>query len=361
MKKIFNLHTFTIILSIAGIIAIFMIRRMDPVKTERMDGVAMDTVIRLTASAAKSRPEIRRILEDTYSLIKSEDKILSMHNPDSETSAIGAASGREPVRVSGATYAALAAALAVADLTDGAFDPTVGPVSVLWQKYLDDGKIPPDEEIQSALAKVGYAGLKLSAPDSAFLGGDGALDMGGVAKGYVSASARNLLRSAGITSALIDLGGNVVAMGGRVEKGRTEREPWVIGVQHPSKPRGAPICVIRLHEGSVITAGDYERFWNVGGHRYTHIIDPATGRPLEGTLRSVTIVSDDPAQGDALSTAFMVMGESRALELLRIIPNCDAIFISEENGRLRVLATSGLRDSLEPAEGGGPIYFYDVQ
>jgi thiamine biosynthesis lipoprotein len=360
VKKIFTFNTFAIICSLLGIGGMFLIGRMDPLNTITLDGVAMDTVIRLTASAAKPRGDIEKILDGSLNLVLATEKKFSMHDPDSEISAISAASGREPVAVSPETYSVLASAQHVAQLTDGAFDPTMGAVTLMWQEYLSEGAIPSDLEIASALAKTGYTRLRLSAPDTVFLD-SGIIDLGGIAKGYVSSALRDFLRGEGITSALIDLGGNVVVMGGRAEKRESGRQPWNIGIQHPSKPRGTPICVLKLNEGAVITAGDYERYWEVGGRRYTHIFDPATGRPVQTSLKSVTTVSNDPIQGDALSTAFMVMGESRSLELLRAIPGCDAIFVSEEDGRYRILATSGLRGALEPLTGGDPIYFYELR
>jgi thiamine biosynthesis lipoprotein len=361
MKKILNFHSFFIICSIVGILGIFLVRGMDSLRTVTRDGVAMDTVIRVTASASKPTADLEKILNAAFDLVSNIERKCSAHDPNSEISAINAASGREPVKISIGTYSVLETALHIARLTDGAFDPTMGAVTLDWQNKLAQGRIPTDEEIGTALSKVGHDRLRLHVPDTAFLDSEGALDLGGIVKGYVSSSVRDLFRSEGITSALIDLGGNVVVMGGRRVKGESERSPWSIGIQHPAKPRGTPICVLKLHEGAVITAGDYERYWEVDGQRYTHIFDPVTGRPVEGSLKSVTIVSNDPTQGDAMSTAFMVMGESRSLELLQIIPGCDAIFVSEEGGAYRILATSGLKDSLEPVSGGNPIYFYEIQ
>jgi thiamine biosynthesis lipoprotein len=362
MKKFMNFHTLAIICSIAGIAGVFLIRRMDPLRSAERGGAAMDTVIRVTALAPKSKADIERVLDGAFALIGDMEKKFSIHDPNSEVSRISAESGREAVKASPETYAALASALQTAELTDGAFDPTIGAVSLLWRNYLRDGKIPPDGEIASALARVGYGGITLRSPDTVFMREEGTLDLGGVAKGYVSEAVRDYLRREGIISALIDLGGNIVVMGGRAERGKTEAQPWNIGIQHPARPRGAPICALRMYEGSVITAGVYERYWDVGGRRYAHIFDPSTGRPVEGPLKSVTVVSNDPAQGDALSTAFVVMGESRALELMNVIPDCDAIFVSEnENGEYVITATSGLMDSLSPMPGGPPINFRDVK
>jgi thiamine biosynthesis lipoprotein len=325
----------------------------------------MDTVVRMTASAAKSEAELGEILEGAFGLLDEMEQKFSMRDPDSEISAVNAASGAEWVKISRDTYAVLASSVNAARLTGGAFDPTVGALTLLWQRRLADGKIPEDGEITEAVRKTGFRKLLLSAPDGAFLDiPGGSVDLGGIAKGYASAAVRDYLREKGITSALIDLGGNVVAMGGRAERGETERAPWRVGIQHPAKPRGAPICVLDISEGAVITAGVYERFREVGGRRYTHIFVPETGRPVDGELESVTVVSNDPAQADALSTAFMVMGEREALRLLSIIPGCDAVFVSRGARRAdayRITATAGLEGMLQPSASEAPVEFYDAR
>jgi len=275
MKKIFKLNTFVIICSVFGIAGIFLIRRIDPLHTATRYGLAMDTVIRLTAGAPKPKAAIEKILDGAFDLIIDVDKKFSMFDPDSEISAINRASGTKPLKVSPEIYAALASALYAADISYGAFDPTMGSVTHLWREALDEGTIPSDGEISSALLKVGYERLRLSAPDTVFLSLEGRLDMGAIAKGHVSAMVRDYFKSEGITSALIDLGGNVVVMGGRAERREHSRAPWNIGVQHPSKLRGTPRGLLTIHEGSVIRAGVYERYWEVDGHRYTHLFDPA--------------------------------------------------------------------------------------
>ncbi|MDR1510217.1 MAG: FAD:protein FMN transferase [Synergistaceae bacterium] len=360
MKRFFNLYSVMTICSILGLIGIFMINTMNPLRTVKREGVAMDTVIGVVASAVKSSAELKKIVDDAFSLVVGLEKKFSMHDPDSEVSAVSAAAGRERVKVSSETFSVLAAALHIAGASEGVFDPTIGAVTLCWQDKLLENEIPSGEEIRNAVSKTGFDALKLSAPDGAYLE-KGSLDLGGIAKGFISEAVRGLLRARGVTSALIDLGGNVVVMGGRPETRSGERSPWRIGIQHPARSRGTPICTVELFEGSVITAGDYERFWDVGGRRYTHIFDPASGRPIEGPLKSVTIVSNDPAQGDALSTAFMVMGEERAVELLRVFPRVEVIFVHEDEGKeYRVTATEGLRGSLMPS-GGAEISFLAIQ
>jgi thiamine biosynthesis lipoprotein len=361
MKRIFNFNFLMCLMSVLGIAGVFAIRRMDPLNAVSRDGFAMDTTARITASATKPGGEIEKILDGAFALLENLDENFSAFGVSSDVVSLAANAGRERVTVSRETWEALAAALSAADLTDGAYDPTVGPVAALWREKLESGRAPEEGEIASALDAVGYKKLSLSAPDGAYLDTPGAaVDLGGIGKGYASGKIRALLRENGVTSALIDLGGNVVVMGGRARKGEEERKPWRIGIQDPSKPRGAYLCVVSASEGSVITAGVYERFREAGGHRYTHIFDPFTGRPVEGPLKSVTVVSDDPALGDALSTAFIVMGEARALDLLRIIPGVDAIFVSEADGRTGIVATGGLKGTIEAVPGGPPISFHDI-
>jgi thiamine biosynthesis lipoprotein len=362
MKKSDLRHFFLIFCSLAGIAGIFAIRMMDPRRTVSRDGVSMDTVVRMTVSAAKSESELGEILDGAFALLAEMDKKFSMRDPGSEIYAVNTASGSEWAKISRDTYAVLASAVNAARLTDGAFDPTVGAVTLLWQEKLGKGKIPEDGEVSEAVLKTGYRKLSLSAPDGASLDiPGGAIDLGGIAKGYASAMIRDYLREKGVTSALIDLGGNVVAMGGRTERGETERAPWRVGIQHPAKPRGAPICVLEISEGAVLTAGVYERFREVDGRRYTHILDPKTGRPVDGELESVTVVSNDPAQADALSTAFMVMGEREALRLLPMIPGCDAVFVSLRGGVYKITATPGFDGMLRSSEGEAPVEFHDTQ
>jgi thiamine biosynthesis lipoprotein len=362
MKKSNLRHFFLIFCSLAGIAGIFAIRMMDPLRTVSRDGMSMDTVVRMTANSAKTESELVEILEGAFGLLAEMEKKFSMRDAGSEISALNAAAGAEWVKISRDTYAALVSSINAARLTDGAFDPTVGAVTLLWQNMLAEGKIPDDGEISEAVMKTGFAGLSLSAPDGAFLDiPGGAVDLGGVAKGYASAAVRDYLREKGVASALIDLGGNVVVSGGRAERGEIERAPWRVGIQHPAEPRGTPICVIEISDGAVVTAGVYERFREIGGRRYTHIFDPKTGRPVDGELESVTVVSNDPAQADALSTAFMVMGEREALRLLSIIPGCDAVFISRGVNGYRISATAGLEGMLRPSEGEAPVEFFDVR
>jgi thiamine biosynthesis lipoprotein len=237
----------------------------------------------------------------------------------------------------------VSASVAISRLTGGAFDPTIGPVTALWR--IGDAqnprlRLPDDGEIEAALSLVGADMVTVSPDDRVYLAKAGMkIDLGGIAKGFVSAEIGDFLTASGIGSALIDLGGNVVAVGNR-----PNGTPWRIGIQHPYRPRGEPICSIEVSGVSVITAGVYERYVEIDGKRYPHIFDPRTGRPVEGDLLSATVVSDDPTTADALSTAFMAMGLEKSKELLESLPGTEAVFVSRGTGEEPELyATAGIK------------------
>jgi thiamine biosynthesis lipoprotein len=264
-----------------------------------------------------------------------------MHDASSDVSRVNASAGGSGASVSPEVFEVLSQALRIAKKSNGAFDPTVGPLSALWRVGDHDNPRdePPDAaEIASAISLVGYEMLSLSSSYEVRLEKAGMkLDLGGVAKGYASGAVGDFLKKSGVESALIDLGGNVLALGVR-----PNGERWRIGVQHPLKRRGEPICSVEIDNSSVITAGVYERFTEMVGRSYTHIFDPRTGYPLEGDLLSVTVITDDPTAGDALSTAFMVMGIEKAATLAGEL-GVEAIFLSaRDGGEVELTATKGL-------------------
>ncbi|MDR3354013.1 MAG: FAD:protein FMN transferase [Synergistaceae bacterium] len=345
------------VLSIVGVIGIFLIDTMDGARTVTRDGVAMNTVVSVTLVSAKPKPQLNAILDEIFALIGELDKKFSMWNEDSPLSEINRNAGISPSAADGDLYSVLETARRVAMLTDGAYDPTIGSVTRIWRDGTGEGRLPSSEDIASALPLVGCEGLKLTSGGEAYLERRGAnIDLGGIAKGYALWSIRRLLREKGVGSALVNMGGDILAVG----DGDGDR-PWRIGIQSPSKDRGTPLCAVRAANTSIVTAGVYERRWEMEGREWTHIYDPSTGFPIEGDLLSATVISADPAEGDALSTAFMVIGPARSLDLLRILPGVDAIFVldSDERG-MEVLATPGVRDSLEMFDDEYRLTFVDV-
>ena len=362
MKRVNNPYFYIMLLSVAGLVGIFTIRTMDMSRTETREGVAMDTLVKLSITGSKSRAELSSILDEAFASLVSLEKKLSMYNPNSQLSRINQSAGRTAESIDGALFDLLSHSLELAALTDRAFDPTIGAVTALWKSHREGTAastptLPSAEEIRSAAAHVNADALKLDPPNEAFLGRRGMmLDLGAVGKGYASRVLRDLLGSHGVSSALIDLGGNIVAAGCR-----PDGSAWRIGVQDPQKPRGTPLLSLEICSAAVVTSGIYERRWEIEGKTYTHIFDPRTGLPVEGDLQSVTVVTQDPVEGDALATAFMVMGAARSLDLLRVIPGVDAIFVSvAADGAGTVVATGGLKGSLRLLSDAYRLVYHDV-
>ena len=161
-----------------------------------------------------------------------------------------------------------------------------------------------------------------------------ALDVGGIAKGFAADEVRDIFYKHKIKSALIDLGGNIFALGSK-----DDGTPWKVGIQNPFKPRGEYIGILSVKNKSVVTSGNYERYFMKDGKRFHHIIDPKTGYPSQSKIISATIISDNSIDGDGLSTGVYIIGIDKAMEIIEAIDGIDAIFITEDK---KVYTTSGI-------------------
>ena len=206
-------------------------------------------------------------------------------------------------------------ALAVAKETDGAFEPMIGPVVNLWKIGFGGEHVPSDAAIAQAVAKVDRSKVRVWNEGKRCMmqiGKGQSIDMGAIAKGFIGQRLSDILKAEGMKRGVLDLGGNIVAVG---EK--SDGRPWRIGIQHPAESRGGYFAVAAVKDESVITSGAYERFFEENGKRYSHILDPKTGRPAKTDISSVTIIDRDGARADALCTALFAMGWDRAEAFLR--------------------------------------------
>lgn len=207
--------------------------------------------------------------------------------------------------------------------TGGAFDVTIEPVVALWGFYGDVQRVPEQAELDAALPLVGASKLTVTETQVSGLPGQG-IDLGGIAKGYASNRVAERLAACGVTGALISLGGNVQAVGGK-----PDGSAWRIGVRDPMDESGV-VGVVEARDKAVVTAGSYQRYFLCDGVRYHHIIDPATGRPAESGLVSATVLCGDGAYADALSTALFVMGAERAIAYWRANRDFEMILIDAQ-------------------------------
>ncbi len=323
-----------LVLSVFGLLAIGIFRAQHGGELYTYSRILMGTVVEITLR--EDAPEAASAAFDEIARLEA---IFTTYRKDSELSRINAAAP-EPVRVSPEVAEAVELAFRVCELTDGAFDPTVGPLVRLWN-FSEGGRVPRKEELEQALAFVGCHNIRLDkdAMTVALSRKGVSLDLGGIAKGYIVDKALEVLKERGIEWAIINAGGDVTFYS------VDPSERFRVGIRHPDRADGL-LGTILVGSGSVATSGDYERYFIKDGVRYHHILDPRTGMPARG-LRSVTVVSKEAYLADALATAIFVMGKDKGLELAEKMEGLDALVVDEAGG---VYTTSGLEGVFEPFE-----------
>jgi len=255
--------------------------------------------------------------------------------------AINEQAGIAPVKVRADLIELLEKARHYAAVSDGAFDPTVGPLVQLWSIGTDSQRVPGKEEIAQALELINWRDIVIDRDAGlVFLQRKGmALDLGAIAKGYAGDEAARIAREGKVQRAVIDLGGNIVTLGSRQHKKGKEALPWRIGIQNPESARGAYIGVVTVFDASVVTSGVYERFFEIEEKHYHHLFSTQDGYPVENGLLSVTIVAANSTDADALSTTIFTMGYEKGKALIDSIPDAEAIFVFSDHN---VQITDGL-------------------
>jgi thiamine biosynthesis lipoprotein len=268
--------------------------------------------------------------------------------------AINRNAGLEPVHIRADLIELLETALYYAELSDGAFDPTIGPLVRLWGIGTDSERVPREGEIAQALKLVNWRDLIIDRESgTAFLRREGmALDLGAIAKGYAGDEALRIAKEAKVKRAVIDLGGNIVTLGGREQKGKTSL-PWRIGIQNPLMGRGSYIGVVPVNDMSVVTSGVYERHFESGGKSYHHLLSTANGYPVENGLLSATIVTKSSTAADALSTVAFTLGFEQGKAVIDSIPGAEAIFVFNDHS---VISTSGLEEIFKLTDSEFTLY-----
>ena len=202
------------------------------------------------------------------------------------------------------------------NLSKGAFDITIEPISSLWGFTSDPKFIPSEDEILKNLFKVDYNGLSLYGNEVSFGKDEMGIELGAIAKGYIADRIKDYLVSEGVKSAMINLGGNVLCVG---EK--PDGVPFKIGIQKPFADKNELVAMMEVRDLSIVSSGIYERFIEENGKFYHHILNPKTGYSYENDLISVTIVSKHSVDGDGLSTTAFALGLEKGMELINSIPD----------------------------------------
>ena len=296
--------------------------------------LAMDTVMTLTIYGGTEQH-----LEEAGQLIKELDDKLSATNDASETNRINS-SGGIAAEVSDKMLYLTKQSIALGSSTNGALDVTLTPVIRAWGFLGGDYRVPDNAELESLLEKVDYSKIE-TGNGTVTLPKGMEISFGAVAKGYAGDLLMELFSSQGIESAIVTLGGNVQALGLKPDGSK-----WNVAVQDPFSD--GTLGMLQVDDKAVVTSGGYERYFEQDGETYWHIIDPATGRPANSGLVSVTIVCDSGVTADGLSTALFVMGLEEAIEYWKTNGGFDAVLVTDDGS---VYVTKGIADSIELAEG----------
>ncbi|HKU42416.1 MAG TPA: FAD:protein FMN transferase [Polyangiales bacterium] len=250
------------------------------------------------------------------------ERLWSAFRQDSEVSALAASAGRQPIDIEEDTLLLLAQAARYHAWMCGAFDITVGPLLAVWRAAARRGALPSSSELARATHLVNGRDLRLGPERRAMLERAGQrLDLGAIGKGYAADRCIEVYRSAGLRHALVDLGGNVALLGSRQDGG-----PYRVGVQAPNLPRGQCVGTLEAADCAIVSSGSYERFFVIDGRRYSHVIDPRSGQPIDNDLSSVTVLAESSTFADALSTACLVLGLERGFTLAETL-GADALLI----------------------------------
>lgn len=314
--------------AVAGVTYSFVRRRPAPALT-RIRLRAMGAPLELTLPPRAATAVVPRVLGP----LREVERRMSAFRPDSELSRLNAAAASAAVEVSGPLATILASCRRFHRVTEGAFDPTVGPLLETWG-FRSHAARPAAPALRAALGRIGLDRVRCDGTRVCFAAEGVALDLGGIAVGYGVDQAVEALAAG--PGCLVNAGGDVRAAGPR-----PDGAPWVVGIQDPVAGSGVFATIQLEANRAVTTSGTYQKFVDVGRRRVSHIFDPRTGDSPQEVL-SATVVADTAMEADALATACVVLGGREALALLERVPRVEGLLVLRDAGGHRVAGTSGL-------------------
>lgn len=301
-------------------------------------GFYFNTIISVTIYDASKE----HLLEECFQLADMYEGYFSTTIPDSDIAKINASAGT-PVEVHDETIDLLELGIYYGKLSNGKFDITIGKLSDLWDfstkaliedEQMSEAYLPSASAIEKALATVDYSAISIDGNTVTLKNPESAIDLGGIAKGYIADQMKAFLNENGVTSGIINLGGNVLTLGAKANG-----DSYTIGIQKPFSEDGSAIASVQITDKTVVSSGIYERYFEVNGQLYHHILDTVTGYPYENNLLEVTIITDSSANADALSTTCFSLGLEEGLKLIESLENTEAILITDD---YEIHTTSGI-------------------
>lgn len=272
-------------------------------------------------------PALPRIVEAAFDEVDRIDRLMSHYKPDSPLSRLNREASVRAVAVEPELFDFIAEALRYSRDSDGAFDITVGPLMKGWGFFQGEGRVPADDELADLRRRIGFQHVVLNRHDRtiAFDRPGIELDLGGIAKGYAVDRAVGVLRQQGVTATLVSAGGSTI-FGAGAPPGRAG---WDVSIQDPIDPRRIALTV-RLKDRALSVSGSSEKSFEAGGVRYSHIMDPRTGRPVQGLL-SVAVLTSTGTAGDALDDVFFVQGVEKTRAQMKRLAATEAYFFAPDS------------------------------
>lgn len=281
------------------------------------------------------------IITDAFKLCSEYENMLSKTIETSDIARINNAEGKA-VTVSDETIEVLKKGLEFGRLSGGAFDITIGKATDLWNFHdnaetgHEGGIVPSEEALKEAIRHVNYENIKIEGNGVSLTDPETEINLGGIAKGYIADKAAEYLEERGVVSAIVDLGGNIVAIGGKTSQiaasGDTQETDFKIGIKDPLSSSGGLLELIPCKNKTVVTSGTYERYFEKDGVKYHHILDVNTGYPVDTDVLSVTIIADrgKSADCDGLSTTCLALGMEKGMELVKSLEGFEAVFVDKD-------------------------------
>lgn len=289
----------------------------------------LNTICSITVYEAKDE----EFVQGAFDLMKEIAGMIDMYDEDSELSNVNRNAYQEDVYVSDELFSLLSYAYSVTEYTFGAFNLAIGPLVRLWAIGSEEERVPSSSEIEEVLPLLDWRNISLDEDEKSvrFLKEGMAIDLGAVGKGYISDVLASYFEENGVESAIINLGGNVYAVGTH-PSGRA----WTIGLQNPDTERGGYYTTVECSDSAVVTSGGYERYFIAqDGQVYHHILDYKTGYPASSDIVSSSIITEDATLADMLSTACFALGSDKAADIVRHY-NVKAVFLLKDGSTVRI-------------------------
>ncbi|EJF11463.1 FAD:protein FMN transferase [Pontibacter sp. BAB1700] len=294
-------------------------------KTQKKVLLLMGTRFELVA-VSEDEELANKAIEAGIAEIQRIEALISEWQPTSQTSAINRSAGGMPVPVDEELYELIRRSLRISELTGGAFDISWAAADKVWKFDGSMKEMPPQETVKNSIRHIGYQKIQLiPETHSVFLKEEGMkIGSGAIGKGYAANRARDLMRRMGIQSGVVNAAGDLITWGKQADG-----QPWYIGIADPADKEKVFSWLTADHT-AVVTSGSYEKYAEINGKRYGHIIDPRTGYPVSG-LKSVTIICPDAELADALATAVFVLGKEEGLYLVNQLKGVECLLVTDEN------------------------------